>query len=90
VAPRLRGSRALRAQALGPTAVRAEWRLGDGSCLTLYANLGPDTCPIPEPLLAAAPDRDALCFETDAEAFVRFLQGELGPDCALCFLEAPA
>jgi len=40
--PRLPGARSLGAQALGVAAVRARWRLGDGSVLTLAANLAAD------------------------------------------------
>ena len=44
LAPRLAAgrSRSEGAEALGPRAVRAAWRLGDGSRLTLLACLGPD------------------------------------------------
>ncbi len=90
LAPRLRGARSLGAQALGPAAVRAAWRLGDGSRLTLYANLGSAACPLPQDLRAAAPDGGALRFETDCEALLRFRLGELAPDCLLCFLESAA
>ncbi|WP_368643235.1 malto-oligosyltrehalose trehalohydrolase [Castellaniella ginsengisoli] len=89
LAPRLRGARALQARAIGPAAVQAAWRLGDGSRLSLYVNLGAEACPLPDRPQPAAPDCDALCFETDAAALIRFLQGELAPDCVLCFLESP-
>jgi len=49
--PRLAGARAQGARALGPAAVAAHWRLGDGSRLGLYANLGIRACacePVPE------------------------------------------
>jgi hypothetical protein len=44
LAPRLAAgqSRSEGAEALGPRAVRAAWRLGDGSRLTLLACLGPE------------------------------------------------
>jgi maltooligosyltrehalose trehalohydrolase len=40
---RLEGARAMGAQALGAAGVMARWRMGDGSVLTLAANLGPDS-----------------------------------------------
>ncbi|HNE01204.1 MAG TPA: DUF3459 domain-containing protein, partial [Plasticicumulans sp.] len=39
LAPRLAGTRALGSAALGPAALRARWRLGDGTMLTIYTNL---------------------------------------------------
>ena len=38
--PRLKGASAMHASALGPAAVMARWRLGDGAVLTLATNLG--------------------------------------------------
>ncbi len=64
VVPRLSGARALGADALGADmlgvrAVRAAWRLGDGSLLTLLCNLGPGAVPVPPqgdaPVLFAVP-----------------------------------
>lgn len=47
--PRLAGSRAQGAEVLGSHAVRANWRLGDGSQLQIAINLGasPVACPAP-------------------------------------------
>ena len=55
--PRLEGAAALGAEAIGPSAVLARWRLGDGAMLTLAANLGG------EPARLARPAGD-LIFET--------------------------
>ena len=41
VVPRLAGARSLGARVLGPRAVVAHWRLGDGARLTIACNLGP-------------------------------------------------
>jgi 1,4-alpha-glucan branching enzyme len=40
VVPRLPGARALGARTIGPAAVVARWRMGDGAVLTLASNLG--------------------------------------------------
>lgn len=44
--PRLKGAHALKAVAVGPAAVIARWRLGDGAVLVIASNLGRDdaTC----------------------------------------------
>lgn len=42
IIPRLAGTTAIGAEAIGPKAVRAAWRLGDGSRLTIIVNLGLD------------------------------------------------
>lgn len=47
--PRLEGSRALGAGALGPAAVQAAWRLGDGGILRLWANLGAEAVRLDAP-----------------------------------------
>jgi maltooligosyltrehalose trehalohydrolase len=48
IAPRLKGARSLGAQALGPKAVVARWRLGDGARLTLAINLDIKPAPVPD------------------------------------------
>lgn len=57
IVPRLAGARAVRANALGKAAIRARWRLGDGSNLTLLTNLDA------EAVSAAAPP-GAVIFES--------------------------
>jgi maltooligosyltrehalose trehalohydrolase len=47
--PRLPGTTSLGAQAIGPKAVLARWRLGDGSVLTIVTNLGEDAAPYETP-----------------------------------------
>jgi maltooligosyltrehalose trehalohydrolase len=42
--PRLKGTRAISAEAIGPSAVVARWRLGDGGTWTLASNLGAQRC----------------------------------------------
>ena len=49
IVPHLSGARALGAEPIGPSAVLARWRLGDGSILTLAANPGAEPCPLARP-----------------------------------------
>src|SRR5262249_13348313 len=49
ITPRLKGARALGADDIGPAAVVARWRMGDGAALTLACNLGADPCPFARP-----------------------------------------
>ena len=46
IVPRLDRTRALQAQVLGPAAVSARWRLGDGSVLRIDVNLGKAAVPL--------------------------------------------
>ena len=47
ITPRLDGARAIDATAVGPSAVLAKWRLGDGATLTVASNLGQAAASIP-------------------------------------------
>ena len=78
--PHLPGARAAGARTLGPAAVHAQWRLGDGSLWTLASNLGaaPVACAAPAGTLLHA-TRPALA---DALAL-----GELPPRCTGAWLE---
>ncbi|WP_428489851.1 malto-oligosyltrehalose trehalohydrolase [Rhodopila sp.] len=49
IIPRLPGTKSVAAEAIGPKAVSAEWRLGDGSRLTIITNLGAETVAFPTP-----------------------------------------
>jgi malto-oligosyltrehalose trehalohydrolase len=44
IVPRLPGTRSIEATAIGPAAVKASWRMGDGAVLTILTNLGRDVC----------------------------------------------
>ncbi|ACI51241.1 malto-oligosyltrehalose trehalohydrolase [Gluconacetobacter diazotrophicus PA1 5] len=48
VVPRLRGARGLGAQPIGPAAVAARWRMGDGAVLAIALNLGEGVVPLPD------------------------------------------
>jgi malto-oligosyltrehalose trehalohydrolase len=47
IVPRLRGTQGIKAQAVGSAAVVAHWRMGDGSLLTIAANLGREPAEMP-------------------------------------------
>jgi maltooligosyltrehalose trehalohydrolase len=44
IVPRLAGARSIKATAIGPAAVTASWRMGDGAVLTILVNLGREAC----------------------------------------------
>jgi maltooligosyltrehalose trehalohydrolase len=76
IIPRLAGAKAIGAEAIGPSAVVARWRLGDGSRLTLASNLGREPCGLKRPA-------GKLIFETAGAT----AGGELGAYTTLAFLE---
>jgi malto-oligosyltrehalose trehalohydrolase len=83
IALRLDGARAVKAEAIGPAAVFAEWQLGDGCRLALLSNLGPDPVPgvVPE---------GALLFESrDGAAGAVLSGGELRPYTTIAYLAEP-
>jgi maltooligosyltrehalose trehalohydrolase len=61
IVPHAAGARSLGATVLGTAAVRAAWRLDDGSTLTVALNLGDDAlaCALPGAVLYATPGADA-------------------------------
>jgi malto-oligosyltrehalose trehalohydrolase len=78
IVPRLKGAKAIRADAVGPAAVVAQWRLGD-VMLTLAANLGAEPC-------TADRAGGRLIFETAGGADA-LKAGQLAPFTTLAFLE---
>ncbi len=60
IMPHLPGTRALEAEALGTSGVRAAWQLGNGARLTIAANFGPE----PIPCLTGKGERLAAVPET--------------------------
>ena len=73
--PRLAGAKTIGAQAIGPSAVLAQWRLGDGAVWSLATNLGGEPCAFAKP-----PGR--LIFGETGE-------GKLGAHTTVAFLEPP-
>jgi 1,4-alpha-glucan branching enzyme len=80
VVPRLDGARAIDAQVIGPGAVSARWRLGDGSELTIAANLATEACAFTGPELAPV-------YESRAGALSH---GTLHGRSTVAFLSAPS
>jgi maltooligosyltrehalose trehalohydrolase len=79
IVPRLAHTRACDAQALGPAAVAARWRMGDGSTLTLASNLGRE--PAAMPLL-----RDKVLFASSRQAEEAARNGQLEPYSTIALL----
>ena len=80
IVPCLTAAKAIRAEAVGPLAVVARWRLGD-AMLTLAANLGPQACTLEQPA-------GRLIFET-AGGTQALNDGKLAPFTTVAFLELP-
>jgi maltooligosyltrehalose trehalohydrolase len=70
IMPRLAGSRAIDASAIGAEAVMASWRMNDGAKLAIYCNLGKDEIAVP--LL-----RDALLFASSSTTRQSMQRGRL-------------
>jgi maltooligosyltrehalose trehalohydrolase len=80
VMPRLAGARGLRASAVGPAAVLARWRMGDGAVLMLAANLG-------ESPASLQPLAGLLLFESTDGAAKTLQSGQLSPCTTVALLE---
>jgi len=73
--PRLAGAKAIGAEAIGPSAVLARWRLGDGAIWSLAVNFAAEPC------VFSRPDGRAIYGDIG--------NGQLGAETTLAFLEAP-
>jgi maltooligosyltrehalose trehalohydrolase len=80
IVPRLDGAHALDASAVGPAAVLARWRMGDGSLLILASNLGATLAPIPK-------QKDRLLFASSETAEPAAQSGMLEPYSTIAFSE---
>jgi maltooligosyltrehalose trehalohydrolase len=78
IVPRLDGARAIDASAVGPAAVLARWRMGDGSLLILVSNLGATPAQIPQ-------QKDKLLFASSEAAGRTALAGILEPYSTIAF-----
>jgi maltooligosyltrehalose trehalohydrolase len=79
IVPRLAGAKSLGAEAVGPLAVVARWRLGNGAILTLACNLGTEACTLDPPA-------GSLLFESKTALGTRE-HNQLGKYTTLAFLE---
>jgi malto-oligosyltrehalose trehalohydrolase len=79
IVPHLVGSASIGADAIGPAAVRAGWRLGDGSFLRVLCNLGAEPVAVP-------PEPDSPLHVTPAEGAAALATGTLGGFTTAWFL----
>jgi maltooligosyltrehalose trehalohydrolase len=79
IVPRLPGTRAIDASAVGPTAVIARWRMGDGSLLLLASNLGEISSDIPQ-------QKDAILFASSEAAHRAAQAGCIAPHSTIAAL----
>jgi maltooligosyltrehalose trehalohydrolase len=91
IAPRLPGARAAGAHVLGMRAVVAQWQLGDGAVLSIYANLGA-TDIRPDWLQGGQDDREneLVLFESRAGASRAMKDGLLRRATTVATLKEPA
>ncbi|MVW79878.1 malto-oligosyltrehalose trehalohydrolase [Bordetella sp. 02P26C-1] len=82
---RLAGARSEPGRVLGPAAVQAHWRLGDGSRLIILSNLGPEPVEVPEPIPVTP--YQSLQYECQSGGLAQLVGGVLLPFCTLCLIE---
>jgi maltooligosyltrehalose trehalohydrolase len=80
IIPRLRGARAVEACVVGPAAVVAQWRMGDGALLTIAVNLGQDPAEI-------SMHQGRVLFATSSAAARASNAGWLDPHSTVAILE---
>lgn len=79
IVPRIPGCRSTGAQAIGQTAVRAAWRMGDGAQLSIATNLGAEPVPLD-------PCSGALLFQSEPGALEAGRAGRLPPRTTIALL----
>jgi malto-oligosyltrehalose trehalohydrolase len=79
IVPRIEDTHALDANAVGPAAVLARWRMGDGSLLVIASNLGPTAAAIPQ-------QKDKLLFASSEAAGRAARTGRLEPSSTIALL----
>lgn len=82
---RLVGARSEPGRVLGPSAVQANWRLGDGSELIILSNLGKAPCLVPHPIPVTP--YQSLQYESQCGALAQLVSGQLPAQCTVCLLE---
>ena len=80
IVPRLEGAHAIEARAVGPAAVLARWRMGDGATLTIASNLGTTAAEIPR-------QKARLLFATSRDAEHAAQAGLIAPHSTIVVLE---
>jgi malto-oligosyltrehalose trehalohydrolase len=80
--PRLPGTHAVEAQAIGAAAVLASWRMGDGAVLTIATNLGAEAVSVPR--LSGR-----MLFESAEDAGATVQKGSLPARTTVAHLETP-
>lgn len=88
ILPRMAGTRALRADDIGPKAVAARWRMGDGSVLFIAINLAEQAVPAALDTVTALPGANVI-LET-AGTLAALDAGELPPHSFIAILEPAA
>ncbi|ALM82506.1 malto-oligosyltrehalose trehalohydrolase [Bordetella sp. N] len=88
IVPHLDGAKALGAHVLGMRAVVAQWRLGDGSVLSIYTNLGGVDLR-PDWLQVDLADQ-TLLYESESGAGTALYEGLLWRGCTLALLQTSA
>ncbi len=86
--PRLVGTHALAAEDIGPAAVAARWRLGDGTVLFIAANFAEQAVPVALDTVTALPGANVL-IETPG-TLVSLDQGQLPGHAFIAILEPAA
>jgi maltooligosyltrehalose trehalohydrolase len=79
IVPRLDGARALDANAVGPAAVLARWRMGDGAILVLASNFAAEAATVP-------PQPQRLLFSASETAARTIQAGRLEPYSTIALL----
>jgi 1,4-alpha-glucan branching enzyme len=82
IVPRLAGARAVDARVVGPAAVTASWRMGDGSLLSIAVNLAANAAEMPKP-------HGRLLFASSDAAASAARQGRLQSYSTVAVLEPP-
>ena len=82
IVPRLTGTRAIGARAVGPAAVTAQWQMGDGAILTIACNLGDAATEMPQP-------QGRTLFATSPGANEDARSGRLAPRSTIVSLRTP-
>jgi maltooligosyltrehalose trehalohydrolase len=82
IVPRLAGAHTIDVQTVGPAAVLARWRMGDGSTLILASNLGAES-------LAITPMREDFLFAGSDAARKSARDGKLEPYSTLASIVQP-